>query len=110
MKELYYPDWDEIISFHFFLSSPMKSLYQVKLLTEVSTSKVHAIQRNSKEAFQNLASAAAILNTVFSGQATKLDVIPTYLNCAAGSVVQFVVPCVKIPLYSAPGCSLKSIG
>ena len=30
----------------YFLSSPIKSLYWVKLLTEVSASKVHAIPRN----------------------------------------------------------------
>ena len=30
----------------FFLSAPIKSLYLVKLLTEVSASKVHAIPRN----------------------------------------------------------------
>ena len=30
----------------FFLSSPIKSLYWVKLISEVSASKVHAIPRN----------------------------------------------------------------
>ena len=49
-----------------FLSSPIKSLYWVKLLTEISASKVHSIARNLSP--KKRGSAAAILKQMLSGQ------------------------------------------
>ena len=70
----------------------------------------------SKEA-QNSASAAAILKQVLIGQATKCDVILTNLILVGSSKCSWLsstctlsgfpclVPCVKMPLCSVPGCS-----
>ena len=67
----------------FFLSSPIKSLYRVKLLTEGSASEVHVL---SKEA-QNSASVAAILKQVLNGQAAKRNVIRSKRFCLVLEVI-----------------------
>ena len=65
-----------------FLSSPIKSLYWVKLTTEVSASKVHAIPRNSSPKFSI---GSRHFEQVLNGQAAKRDVIPSkrFLSCQA---------------------------